>query len=194
VRGARKHAFAGAATAPGGRGPGKRREGFTLLELAIAITILMIGMVSVVSTTSHLHKLRRQNRERTLAQNAVRSLAERMHARSYRLSDDPATWATELIAIWGPGGSAGDEFDVEGLTPFQPDARIGRIQIVTDETTTDADLGFQVGLPRDLDGSGAIDSTDVSGTARILPVLITAEWRSQSGRSTYRHSFYVLGY
>ena len=73
-----------------------RRDGFTLIELAIATSILMIGIVSVLSATSQMNSLRQVNRERTLAQNAVRSLSERIHATSEGFSDDPTTWPEVL--------------------------------------------------------------------------------------------------
>jgi hypothetical protein len=41
----------------------------------------------------------------------------------------------------------------------------GSIRIVTDETATDAALGMELGMPRDLNGDGDAADTDVSGHA-----------------------------
>lgn len=171
------------------------KGGFTLIELAIAMSILMIGLISAAAATMRMHELRRQNRERIAAQNAVRSIGERIHAQAYRFSDDPDTWGTNLTTVFGPGGTFGDEFAVPLLTSTNPGTtNAGIIQIITDETTTDAALGFELGLPRDLNGDGDADDTDVTLDARILPVLVSVNWRSQSGASSVDHGFYVMGY
>lgn len=60
---------------PGGRA-GAALRGFTLLELAIAMSILTIGLVSAASATTKMRDLARGNRERAVAQHAVRSSAE----------------------------------------------------------------------------------------------------------------------
>jgi Tfp pilus assembly protein PilV len=176
------------------RAQATRRRGFTLIELCIAISLLMIGMVSVIQATSRMHSLRRQNRERTLAQNALRSMEERIHARSYALSSDPSTWARGLLDVFAPGGSFGDTFEVAGLTELDGQVVVGTIRIVTSELATDQDLGVSIGMPRDLNADGLADAADVSNDARILPVVLSVRWRSQSGETTYRNPFYVMGY
>lgn len=174
------------------RAQGARRA-FTLIEVAIATSILMIGIVSVLSASSELHSLRMAKRERTLAQNAVRSMAERMHAAAHGFSDEPGTWAQELGATYGPGGSFGATFAVEGLTLLAGDERVGRIRLCSDETRADTDLGAKIGMPRDLNGDGDADDTDVSSGARLLPVVLTLRWRGEGGVHLLRHGFYLLG-
>jgi len=170
------------------------KRGFTLIELAVATSILMIGIVSVLSASSHMHSLRVSNRERTLAQNAVRSMAERMHAASHGFSDDPGTWAQELLATYRPGGSFGNAFAVEGLTLVEGDESVGTIALSSDETDTDRELQAQLGMPRDLDGDGDAADTDVSASARLLPVVLTLRWRGERGVHQMRHGFYLMGY
>jgi Tfp pilus assembly protein PilV len=170
------------------------RKGFTLIELAIATSILMIGIVSVLSASSRMHSLRISNRERTLAQNAVRSMAERMHATSHGFSDDPDTWARQVLATYGLGGAFGNAFAVEGLTLVEGDEDVGTIAIGRDETATDRELQAQLGMPRDLDGDGDAADTDVSASARLLPVVLTLRWRGERGVHQMRHGFYLMGY
>jgi prepilin-type N-terminal cleavage/methylation domain-containing protein len=173
----------------------KGRRGFTLIELAISMSILLIGIVSVVSATSRMHSLRKHNRERAVAQNALRSVGEGIHSRSFRLSrQSPNSWARDLIGLYGPAGTIGATFDVTGINLDLNQGAIGTIQIVTDETATDADLGYQIGMPRDLNGDGDADDVDVSGDARILPVLLQIQWRGQGGSNTVQQAFYVMGY
>jgi len=177
-----------------GRATAGARAAFTLIELAIATSILMIGIVSVLSASSRMHSLRASNRERSMAQNTVRSMAERMHASAHGFSDDPDTWAQRLFSTYGPGGSVGDTFAVEGLTLVQGDERVGTIVIGSDETDTDAELKAQLGMPRDLNGDGDASDTDVRDSARLLPVVLTLRWRGEQGVHQMRHGFYVMGY
>ena len=88
----------------------------------------------------------------------------------------------------------GDTFDVQGLAPIAGSESVGTIQLITDETATDLGLGYEVGMPRDLNGDGDATDTDVSSDARLLPVLLEVRWRGQSGVITLRHAFYILGY
>jgi Tfp pilus assembly protein PilV len=176
-----------------GRATGAER-GFTLIEIAVATSILMIGIVSVLSASSSMHSLRISNRERVLAQNAVRSMAERMHAASHGFASDSGTWAKGLLETYGPGGSFGNTFAVEGLTLVEGDESVGTISISTDETDTDRELQAQLGMPRDLDGDGDAVDTDVSGSARLLPVVLTLRWRGERGVHQMRHGFFLMGY
>ncbi len=177
-----------------GRGVSRKRGGFTLAELALAMTMLIVALISISAATLRSHSLRRQNRERTLAHNAIRSISERIHSLSYiTVENSPTTWVQDLLARYGPGGTIGNQFDVEGLNPPGAAGRVGSIQIVTDETLTDLALGVELGMPRDLNGDG--DANDnVVATARLLPIIITLTYRSASGVVTKNHAFYVVGF
>ncbi len=172
----------------------EHRRGFTMIELCIALSLLVIGLASVVQATSRMHSLRKQNRERILAQNAIRSISERVHARSYVLSKDPDTWAEELALSLDPGGFIGSTFEVQGLNEDVDDPLIGSIRVFTDERLTDGNIGFQLGMPRDLNGDGDATDADVRPDGRVLPVLVTVHWRGETGTNTYRHGFWVMGY
>ena len=67
-------------------------------------------------------------------------------------------------------------------------------RIVTDETLTDAQLGVDIGMPRDLNGDGDAADADVVGTARLHPVIVSVTWRGPNGTQTLRQPFYVIGY
>ncbi len=81
-----------------------------------------------------------------------------------------------------------------GLTPLEDGESVGTIQLITDETVTDAALGFQVGMPRNLNGDSDALDTDVGLNARILPVLLTVEWTGRHGRQVRQQGLYVTGY
>ena len=169
--------------------------GFTLIEVGLAITILVIAVVAMSASTCRLHMLRRQNREITLAQNAVRSAVEQIQALSQRTAQNtPDTWAQDMIAALAPGGAIGNTFDAREVDTQDGEASVGTIQIISDETMTDAALGLDMGMPRDLDGDGVADNADVSAVARILPVIVRVRWRGNRGNGQIEHPFYVVGY
>lgn len=171
-----------------------RRAGFSLVELAIAISILLIGMVSVVTASSQMNSLRRQSRERVLAQNGVRSLVERIQSRSFQLAQaDPEAWSLALQAEFGPG-SAGEEFDILELDAPPGAASVATVRLVTDETEGDGGLLVDIGMPRDLNGDGDASDVDVAADAVLLPCVITAQWHGINGLQTFRHGFYLLRY
>lgn len=178
---------------PSGSGRSGTCGGFTLIEITMAMIILVIALMSLSGSTMRSHTLRRQNRERAMAHNAVRSVSERVYSLSTRQAElSPETWASTITAALSPGGSIGTSFLVPGLG--KGGSTQGTIRIFTDETLTDATLEEKVGMPRDLDGDGVATNTDVSNTARILPVVVTINWEGITGPSEHRHPFYIMGY
>lgn len=171
------------------------RSGFTLVEIGLAMAVLTVALMAMSASTLRTHSLRRQNRERAVAQNAIRQVSEEIHALSDQIRRTTAgVWSQDLIAELSPGGSMGDTFAIRELNAQDGVASVGTIQVLVDETQTDAALGMELGMPRDLDSDGAADNADVSATARILPVVVTARWRGVSGDVQITHPFYVIGY
>jgi len=168
--------------------------GFALLELTIALVVLTIGLVSMLQAGSRTQALSRENRERATAHNALRAAADRVLARSDALvRDGVESWSAALLDAYGADGIVGDTFEVRGLTPLDPDVSPGRLLVVTDETVPDEELGVEAGMPRDLNGDGLIGSSDVSGDARKLPVVLEVSWRGFRGERTLRHVVWVTG-
>lgn len=178
-------------------GGSRETAGFTLVEIGLAMTILLVALMAMGASTLRMSSLRRQNRERAVAQNAIRTISEQLHSvadRMRRESVDEGDWSQDFIAELSPGGSVGNTFNIQGLTEQNGQATVGTIQVIVDETVTDAALGFELGMPRDLDSDGAADNADVSATARILPVIVRAQWNGVSGNVQIVHPFYVIGY
>ncbi|MEZ6020171.1 MAG: hypothetical protein R3F17_08735 [Planctomycetota bacterium] len=65
------------------------------------------------------------------------------------------------------------------------------MQIILDETTTDADLGITLGLPRDLNGDGDAADTDVSADCTLPPVIVRTRWSSAGGQRQATQAFYL---
>lgn len=176
------------------RGEGRGRGGFTMMELCLAMTILVVALVATTASNMRMHTLRRSNHDRVLAHNAVQSIAENVQALARAGVDDPSGFGNHVVAALSAGGTLGATFDVPGLTPVEGAVNVGSIRVVTDETTSDEDVGAQVSLPRDLNGDGDALDTNVVGTAHLLPIVITLRWRSQAGDQRVVHPFYVSGF
>lgn len=170
------------------------RAGFTMMELCLAMTILVVALVATTASNLRMHSLRRSNHDRVLAHNAVQSIAENVQAIARAGVDDPSGFGNHVVAALSAGGSLGATFDVPGLTTLDGDVHVGSIRVVTDETMSDQDLGAQISLPRDLNGDGDALDTNVTATAHLLPIVLTLRWRSQSGDQQLVHPFYVSGY
>jgi hypothetical protein len=126
----------------------------------------LLGLLSAIMSAS---TLQRTTRESLLATNAIRSEIEEL--RRYTVK--------ELPIFYGPG-SFGETFDIPGLDPVpgDPVGQVGRVVIYTDETAVVPELG----LPRDLDGDGAVGDTDVTdGRMILVPAQVTARWRGVNG-------------
>ena len=87
-----------------------------------------------------------------------------------------------------------DEVVVPGLEPWVGENAVITVEVVTDETASDIDLGVRLGMPRDLDRDGIADNGDVRDTGRMLPVVVRARWLGASGPRQIEQGFFVLGY
>jgi prepilin-type N-terminal cleavage/methylation domain-containing protein len=173
---------------------GNARKGFTLLEVTLAMSVLVIAMMAISATTLRVHALRRENRDRSVAENGVRMIAERIQSASRLARTDPAGWAQNVVTSLSAGGSIGNKFDLADLIPVDAGSSVGSITVVTNENLTDAFLDAQLGMPRDLDGDGIVGNGDVSHSARLLPVIVRARWKGVGSKQEIVHPFYVLGY
>lgn len=169
----------------------RQRRGFTLIEIALAITVLVVALLAMSASTLRMHGLRRTNRERVLAQNAVRTIAEEVRSIARQAAGAQGGWAPAVRLALTPGGSLGTGFEVKELSPVEGQALVGSIELVLDETATDAELGVDLGMPRDLDGDGLVSSANVGADALILPVVVRARWRGARGEQQVVHPFYV---
>lgn len=165
---------------------GRRTHGFTLLELTLAITLLVIGITAVSRLTIGLTRAANMTRETELATEAARTMLERIQAESFSQafrsfnalgSDDPG----------GPNTAPGASFAVAGLraAPGDPNGLPGAVVFPTPaglpgqlrEDVTNPKLG----MPCDLNGDGVIDSADHSTNYKLLPVLVRVRWQASDG-------------
>jgi len=165
------------------------RAGFTLIELAISITVLLVGVLGFAQTLVSIEKTQARTRESGRASQAARGMLERIQAEAFpeafrrynaEPSDDPG----------GAGTAPGSNFAVEGLSAPADDADgfVGEVVFPTPvglpgvlrENTVDSALG----MPRDLNGDGLIHATASYATDyRVLPVRVRVVWIGTAGRS-----------
>ena len=165
-----------------------RSAGFTFLELAVVMTILLSALLIFSSTLSGMAKSRSTNRETALAVAAARNLLETLRAEDFAEvyaeynadpNDDPD----------GPGTAPGNRFAVAGLeeAPDSPDGLEGEIVF---PTAIDPDDGLELredvelralGMPRDLSGDGKVDAENHAASHFILPVQVRLRWKGATG-------------
>jgi hypothetical protein len=155
------------------------------------MTVLLVALMSASAATLRMHALRRENREKVVAHNALRSRSEQLHAVASRIADDVDDlddWSIRIV------DQLDATFDVAELQPALDGEPVGTVTLVTDETLTDDDLGIDIGMPRDLNGDGDASDSDVIGSARVLPVVVRVQWEGGRGTRRLAHGFYVLSY
>lgn len=171
-----------------------RAAGFTLIEVVLTMAVLLVGALAVTSTSVVTESLARTDRERRTVAMAVKSTVEEVKAAAVQALDAEEGWARSLAADYAAGGIPGNEVDVPGMTPIEGENAVCAVQVVTDETLSDLDLGVNLGMPRDLDGDGVVANTDVRGSATLLPVIVRAQWRGAAGTRQLTRGLYILGF
>jgi len=160
------------------------RTGFTLLELMLAVSVLVVGIALASHSILTSMKLGRSNHQAAIATEAVRRQVEVL--RGEVLAQVFARYNT--VTGDDPGGTApGAHFVVAGLDPVPEDADGCAGEIVFPvaagaggmlrEDVGDAALG----MPRDLDLDGVVDAANHAANYRILPVLVRVRWRGPGG-------------
>ena len=141
--------------------------GMTLVEIMIAMSVLAVGIMSVMSALISITSLENANHEELVAINIARQ----------KLAEIQTAPFGAVFSLYGPGSSGGT-FTVSqlqngtGKIIFPVNAN-GKL----DETIVDANLG----MPQDLNGNGTSSDTDVSGSYILLPVRIQLQWSSPAG-------------
>ena len=162
------------------------QQGFTLLELMISSTVFLLVAGAVVTALVVSSALNMTNRETALASRAAQSVIEELKGTAFDeiFARYNATAADDPTA----GASPGEDFAVAGLAPQEgdKDGFVGAIEFPGTGTALHEDGDdAELGLPRDLDGDGAVDADDHAGDYRILPVRVAITWNGQNGARTF---------
>ena len=160
----------------------------------MTVSVLLVGLLAMTSTSVVVNSLRRSASDHQAAQAAMQAIVEDLHAAARSADSDAANWAGDILAIYGPGGTPGATFPVQGLDPWTGETDIATVQLVTDETSTDAGLDVAAGMPRDLNGDGNVTETNTVGTAALLPAVVRVRWRGAAGQQELTQVVYLLRY
>jgi type II secretory pathway pseudopilin PulG len=144
------------------------QAGFTVLEAAIALTVLAVALLSLWGTLIYCSRSNGVVEQKMKALNAAQAKVEELKSQPFET----------LIADYSPGGKYGNSFAVPSLDDEESMARGEIIFYVSEVSTPD---GGTIGLPLDLNADGDSDDTDVSGGYGILPVRVTVEWTGALG-------------
>lgn len=179
------------------RRAGRRQAGFTLVEIMISASVLVVGLLGFAQVIAFSVGSTTTNQESNLAIEAARAKIEEIQTANF----DDLFELYNQIGGDDPGGAGtapGSTFTVPGLQPDpnDPDGFVGQVIIPAmvgnagaweiREDIQDAGLG----MPRDLSGDGIIDQLDHSDDYGILPVQVRVQWRGVRGVS--RMDFKVL--
>lgn len=152
----------------------------------IVLIVMVVAMAMFSSTLAATARQKSVQHEGGRATEAARRVMEDMRATDFRTlfarynaapEDDPD----------GPGTAHGNAFAIHGLAPAadDPDGLVGEIWFGAPglELREDA-VDERLGLPRDLNGDGAIDGLDHAGDYTVLPARVQVRWRSAQGLRT----------
>lgn len=159
------------------------RTGFSLVELLVAATLIVVALTGIAGSMLSSMALNRVNRDTALAQQAASRALEELRSVPF----EEAFFVYNATQGDNPGGTVperGPNFAVPGLTPLASDldGLVGQIEfpVVADDLHEDVeDEGL--GMPRDLNGDLAIDGLDHSEDRLLLPVRVRLEWRGVTG-------------
>lgn len=167
------------------------RRGFTIVEVMIAAAVLVIAISGLVGALVGSTSLGRVNRESALAEQAARRVLEELQGVPF--AEVFATYNASTDDDAGLAVAArGSNFVVVGLDadPNDADGFCGEVIFPVIDVAGTMQLREDVvdgalGMPRDLNGSGAVDTADHAGDYRLLPVRIRVAWRGVSGSRAY---------
>jgi len=181
------------------------RRGFTLIEIAISLTILACAISMFTTTVISMLRQREVNRQNSLAARAIQSTLE-------RIRNEP------LSGVWalynadpdddplGAGTAPGATFDVDGLARrrLTPELPVGDVLLPGVDT---ADAGDppqwelredleapELGMPRDLDLDHVIDALDHGSDCRLLPIEVRLRWEGPLGPREMRMRTVLIDY
>jgi prepilin-type N-terminal cleavage/methylation domain-containing protein len=160
-----------------------RNQGFTLLELVIAIVIFTVAVGALARSLMGGFALGESTKDRVLAMSAIENTVAKVSAEDFttafyhynsNAADDPL----------GAGSSVGSGFAILSLEaiPGDVDGLAGEIMFPGNGTTLREDVvDLDLGMPRDLNGDGVIDGLDHSTDYTLLPVRIQVSWTGADG-------------
>ena len=162
----------------------KLRGGFGLVDICVALFVLSASLGVLVSAVFSGIRLARSDEETAVASQALRSALARIGSlppreafailNAEKADDIAGQTSAAYLALEESllGDSSGQAVTIQVVFPVQDD--------LPGVLREDLELPA-LGMPRDLDGDGEIDSADHSGDVVLLPVLLRLEWEGAAG-------------
>ena len=144
-----------------------REEGALLLELVVALSLLLVGLLALTGTLAVNFKATREVVERDEARVALESVTESL--RSHTFPDIYKDYNGSSIGVPALKGTTGGNAAV-------------RVICHVNELNIPAEFGPVL----DIDDSGTLDNADCSGVYSLLPVELRLDYLSEHGAETSR--------
>lgn len=186
----------------------ERGEGFTLLEVIVATSVLAIALVGLISGLTSSMRLRQMNQDKALARNEAERVLSAIRG------------MPSIVEAYQRFGGAGSEntFDVYGLPQPAPNQPVGTVIVwrrkdgnppdpaaatpLTAQDRLEAMARFGAPFPLNMTGEegpfgndfldtnldGVVDGAD---TPTLMPVTVRIRWRSRNGIVTQYFSTIV---
>ena len=135
------------------------------MEILIAMTVFSVGALSYFSTFHSLIRLGEDSAKRDSIHECLHNAASRL-----RNSDFATLYANY----------EGQSMDATGLEAADGTTAQVMIDFDVDETNLSSEYGFNL----DIDGDGALTTTDASTTCIIMPVHLSLTYKTDYGTDT----------
>ncbi len=152
-------------------------RGFALVDVAVSLFIVLATVGGLLGVVFSALKASEANQETARANAAAAEIAESLLQTPFQQVFTTFTSATPPV------------MPIPGLEPRRndPDGQVAEVRFPAVQTAGGVELREDVvdealGMPRDLNGDGAIDSLDHSGDYLILPVHIRLDWEGGGGQ------------
>ncbi|MEX1024404.1 MAG: hypothetical protein WD226_04940 [Planctomycetota bacterium] len=166
-------------------------RGVTLVEVAILMALLSFGLLALTTTSQALGAYRLAQDEESAAGEAIAAKVREVSSVAASARIGAANWSEATTSRFAHGEARQQSFRVPGLMPWDGESAVGSVRAIVDETLTDDEIGAALGMPQDLDSDGAIENTDVSASADLLPFVVRVRWQGPGGRRELSHAFYA---
>jgi len=164
----------------------RRERGLSLIEALFAVSVVLTGLLVIESSVTRSKMSRMEAEQRSSASATLQRAAAALHALGITQAWQEYSPSTLGLPYPAPGSGSGPPF-VDPTLCDAADPSVAASVVVrffTDETKIDG----RFGLPRDLDGDGAIsnqDTAQIGGDgmlrAKILPYELLLSFRGPAG-------------
>ena len=154
----------------------QRCQGFTLLEVLVAMSIFAVLATAILSMMSYVLVQDRGMTETQMVGQALRSRIEIMRAVNF-----DSVWSA-----YQSGGDPGDTFTIDGIEAPSAGGPQGSVSFVG-ETEVTAHWGLSVDLNGDgLTTSPAPATAQEAMTWKLLPIRVEATWGARGGDRSFK--------